>query len=63
MRDPMDAPYDFAREKYEAAQEYYNSDEYRRERWLEDEQREMDAADRDRDEDDEDYDEDEGDDE
>lgn len=57
MRDPMDAPYDFAREKYEAEREYYNSDEYRRQRWLEDEQRELDAADRD----DEDYDDEEGD--
>jgi hypothetical protein len=53
----MDAPYDFAREKYEAEREYYNSDEYRRQRWLEDEQRELDAADRDRD--DEDYDDEE----
>lgn len=39
MRDPLDAPYDFAREKYEADMEYRNSDEYLRDRAREDRER------------------------
>ena len=39
MRDPLDAPYDFAREKYEADKEYRNSDEYLRDRHRENDER------------------------